>query len=172
MIETPRLILRPWMMDDYDDFLRLRTNPEIMRYIKPQGIPTPEQVRERYEKIIAAREKNGFGSCAVVYRKTGRIIGWCGLQPYDNPEEIEIGYAIEKEFWGQGIVSEAAEATLRYGFETLCLDRIVAVAIPENRGSSRVMEKIGMTYEKNTVAYGNECVYYAMSRDEWTALSS
>ncbi len=171
MIETPRLILRPWTMDDYDDFLRLRTNPEIMRYIKPKGIPTAEQVRERLEKALAVHEKHGFGLCAVILRDTGRIIGWCGLQPFDETDEIEIGYAVEKEFWGQGIVSEAAAALLGYGFETVGLERIVAVAIPENRGSSRVMEKIGMTYEKNTVAYGNECVYYAMSREQWAAAS-
>jgi len=77
-----------------------------------------------------------------------KLIGWCGLAFLDKTEEIEIGYGIAKEYWGRGFTTEAATASIRYGFEEARLNRIVAVAMPENITSRRVMEKIGMKFEK------------------------
>ena len=76
-----------------------------------------------------------------------------------------------KKFWRRGIGVECAQAWLKYGFETLGLKRIVAVALPENVGSWRIMEKCGMKFEKREEHYGMECVLYSISRDEFLKAS-
>jgi ribosomal-protein-alanine N-acetyltransferase len=95
-----------------------------------------------------------------------------GLQPLDDTFEIEVGYGMIKEFWGMGIGYECAKAWLDFGFNEKKLERIVAVASPENRGSWRIMEKCGMRYEKTAEHYGMECVFYAISKAEFDKLNS
>jgi ribosomal-protein-alanine N-acetyltransferase len=89
-------------------------------------------------------KQHGFGRWALIHKPDKKLIGWCGLAPLDKTDEIEIGYGIAKEYWGRGLTTEAAAATIRYGFEELKLNQIVAVAMPENIASRRIMEKIGM----------------------------
>ncbi len=74
---------------------------------------------------------------------------------------------MSEQFWGQGYGSECAMAWLRFGFEKCGLERIVAVAHPENVGSWRIMEKCGMTYERNEIHYGTECVFYGVSKSDF-----
>ncbi len=95
------------------------------------------------------------------------MIGWSGFMPLDWTTEIEVGYGMIKKFWGQGIGSEAAKAWLDFGFNVKKLKRIVAVAYPENTGSRRIMEKLGMKYEKTETHYGAKCVFYGISREEF-----
>lgn len=112
-------------------------------------------------------EQNGFGVCAMIWKETGEFFGWSGLQPLSDTTEIEIGYGMKQEFWRKGIGLECAEAWLDFGFYEKNLNRIVALAEPENTGSWRIMEKLGMTYEKNEFHYDMECKFYAISKDEW-----
>ena len=92
--------------------------------------------------------------------------------PLEDTDEIEVGYGMIKEFWGKGIGYECAAAWLGYAFETAGLERVVAISIPENTGSRRIMEKCGMRYEKNEMHYGEECVFYAITKDEFAAMES
>ena len=86
--------------------------------------------------------------CAMIWKETGEMFGWSGIQPLDKTDEIEVGYGMIKEFWGKGIGFECAQAWLDFGFKEKYLERIVAVASPENTGSWRIMEKCGMKREK------------------------
>ncbi len=104
----------------------------------------------------------------MIWKKSDETIGWSGLQPLEDTGDIEVGYGMIKEFWGKGIGFECASAWLKYGFETADLERIVAVASPENTASWRIMEKCGMKYQKTETHYGLECVFYAISKDEFT----
>lgn len=92
-----------------------------------------------------------------------RIVGWCGLDFLDQTTEIEVGYGFAKECWGFGYATESAAASLLFGFSQLGLDRIVAVAYPENVASWRVMEKVGMKYVRTGFYYGANMVYYEIS---------
>jgi ribosomal-protein-alanine N-acetyltransferase len=105
--------------------------------------------------------------CAMIWKETGEFFGWSGLQPLQETGEIEVGYGMAKRFWRQGIGFECARAWLEFGFNKIGLERIVAVALPENKGSWRIMEKLGMRYEKTETHYGMECVFYAISRAEF-----
>ena len=90
-----------------------------------------------------------------------------GLQPLEDTGEIEVGYNLAKKYWRHGYGYECALAWLKYGFEKAGLERIVAVAHPDNTGSWRIMEKCGMKYEKTAKHYGIDCVFYAISREEF-----
>jgi ribosomal-protein-alanine N-acetyltransferase len=166
MLETERLFLRRFTLDDVEELVRLRADPEVMRYI---GEQSREKVEQRLQYYISHYEPHGFGMWAVVLKQTGAMIGWCGLIFLDETPEVEVGYGVARDYWGQGLMTEAAHATLRYGFETICLERIVAVAMPENTASRRIMEKLGMRYEKMVHHYGHDLVYYAVARDEFKA---
>jgi ribosomal-protein-alanine N-acetyltransferase len=103
----------------------------------------------------------------MIWRETGEMIGWSGLQPLEDSGDTEVGYGMIKEFWGKGIGYECALAWLRYGFEKTDLKSIVAVASPENVGSWRIMEKLGMRREKTETHYGMECVFYRIDRENF-----
>ena len=138
-----------------------------MRYIG-SGIPEPvAEVQTVLNKIIAHWHEHCFGPWALIDRASNALIGWCGLWYLENTRDVEIRYGIAKPFWGKGLASEAAVATIKYGFEQLGLDRIVAVAWPDNVASQRVMEKLGMKYVKQAHFYDAEVVYYSISREEY-----
>lgn len=93
-----------------------------------------------------------LGLWATIHKETGKFIGRCGLLPWevDGVHEVEVAYTIAEEYWGQGLASEAAQAILKYGFETLNLSRLICLIEPENIGSQKVAEKMGMRLEKKT----------------------
>jgi ribosomal-protein-alanine N-acetyltransferase len=102
---------------------------------------------------------------------TSQMIGFCGLQPLANTPDIEIGWWLAPSHWGCGLATEAARAFLRDGFERVGLQRIVAVAHPDNRASRRVMEKLGMQYQRDAQHKGIGVVLYAIHASK-TPISS
>lgn len=156
--------MRRFTPDDLDELVALRTDPEVRRYL---GDQSRERVEQRLQYYISHYEPHGFGVWAVILKETGQMIGWCGLMFLDETPEVEVGYGVAREYWGKGLMTEAAHACLRYGFEKVGLERIVAVAMPENQASRRIMEKLGMRYEKMVHHYGHDLVYYAIGRDEF-----
>jgi len=103
----------------------------------------------------------------AIEKASGDFVGFCGLKYLDTSSEIEVGYRLAKKFWRRGLATEAARASLRYGFETLGLDRIVAVVQPENAASCRVIEKTGLRYEKDARFYDTDVKYFAITREEY-----
>ena len=172
MLETERLILRKFSPDDLGKLVELRSEDEVSKYLGGKRMQNPEAIAKRFQVYLDSYEKIGFGVCGIIWKETGEMIGWGGLMPLEDTGEIEVGYGMIKEFWGKGIGYECAMAWLKYGFETAGLKRIVAVSIPENTGSWRIMEKCGMRYEKTATHYGEECVFYAISKDEFDKLNS
>lgn len=167
IIETERLILRPFTWDDLPELSRLRSDDDVMRYIGGSSMHTPELTEKRFRFYMDCRERYGFSMSPAVRKSDGVFVGWGGLQPLEESGEIEVGYGFDKPHWGQGYATELAAAWLRYGFEEANLARIVAVADPRNTASRHVMEKLGMKYEKNALHYGHDCVFYAIAREEF-----
>lgn len=165
MFETARLLMRPMLESDVDAIFAMRSDEEIMRFIRePQGLSESfdwiQLVSERWES-----EKLGF--CAVIEKETDKFLGWCGLWRLKETEEMEIGYAIEKTSWGKGYATEAAEKFMQYAFEELKTEKLVAVARPENTASRRVMEKLGMQFVKIGKFYNQKLVQYAIKKHEY-----
>lgn len=168
MLETERLILRKFEEADADAVFAMRSDPELMRYIRE-----PSNDREESVKWIGLTssllDTEEIGIFAVVEKATGEFAGWCGTWKIPETGEIEVGYAIAKNSWGKGFATEAATATVEYAFSKLGLDRIVAVARPDNEASINVMKRLGMKYVRTGEFYARELVQYAIEKEEWDA---
>ena len=164
MLETARLIVRPFVAEDFDRLYALRADEEVARHIGGTE-NLAERVAARLRYYVDHHARHGYAMGVVSLKTSPDMVGWGGLQHLDDGDEIEVGYAFALAHWGRGYATELAAAWLRFGFERLGLDRIVAVASPENHASRHVMEKLGMMYEKSIVHYGLDTVYYAVSRD-------
>ena len=167
MLETERLLIRKFTLDDLDKLIELRSDEEVIKYLGGKKMQNPQAIEKRLNFYINCYEKFGFGVCAMIWKATNEMFGWSGLQPLEDTGEIELGYGMKKEFWGKGIGYECASVWLEFGFERVGLERIVAIAYPENEASRRIMEKCGMKYEKTETHYGAECVFYAISKSEF-----
>lgn len=167
MLETERLIIKRITPDDLPWLIEMRTPEAVNRYLGGPAMQNADALACRLPFYLECHEKFGFGFCTMALKETGEMIGTSGLQPLEETGEIEVGYNLSEKYWRQGFGYECAMAWLKYGFETAGLERIVAVADPANTGSWRIMEKCGMKYEKTEKHYGMDCVFYAISRDEF-----
>jgi RimJ/RimL family protein N-acetyltransferase len=161
-LETERLRLRPATIDDLDEWLAISRDAETAWWGEPSS--TLEDARANLEKEVANQERYGFSLWAVELESDGEVIGATGLQHLADHDEIEVGYRFLQEHWGRGYATEAAQAAIGFGFEELALDRIVAVTLPTNHASRRVMEKCGLNFVGAVHVYGRAQVKYALSR--------
>ena len=165
MFETDRLILRLLDEKDVNAIFAMRSDPEVMRFIRA---PQNRIETINWLNLVSSRwESDRIGFCALVEKQTGNFVGWCGLWRLKETSDLEIGYAIAKNAWGKGFATEAARVFLHYAFEQLKSDKIVAVAEPENASSRRVMEKLGMKFVRLGEFYNRQLVQYAISRKSW-----
>ena len=169
MIETERLKFRRLTFDDLPLLIEQRSDPEVNKYLGGTRLQNPEAIEKRLKFYISCYEKFGFGNCVMIWKEDGRVIGTAGLQPLEDSGEIEVGYSMIKEFWGRGIGTEAARGWLEYGFNVAGLERIVAVAMVGNAASRRIMEKLGMRFEKDEMHYDELCAYCGVSKQEFFA---
>ena len=170
MVETERLTFRKFVDDDLPLLVEQRSDPDVNKYLGGPKRQNAEALVTRMKFYMDCYEKFGVGMCPMIWKETGEMIGTAGLQPLEDTGEIEVGYSIIKRYWGLGIGTEAARTWLEYGFNTMGLERIVAVAVVENAASRRIMEKLGMKFEKNEIHYDEECAFYGISKREFLAL--
>ena len=164
-IETERLRHRMLRPEDLSDLVSIVGDSEVMTYLGVDGgvALSREEAHDALTKMIAFWDQRGFGRWAVLNKSTGHMVGLCGLRLMDDTPELF--YAFAKDVWGLGLATESAKACLRYGFEELGFARIVAASRHANGASIRVMEKIGMRYEKDINYQGVDAVCYAITRD-------
>ena len=166
ILETQRLILRHQVPDDLDSLWALYCDPQVTRYI-PDAPRTYDETREELEW-----HQNGhphhpeLGLWATIHKDTGQFIGRCGLLPWtiDQRHEVEVAYLIGRDYWGQGLGSEAALGIVQYAFEDLDLTRLVCMIDPHNEASRRVAIKIGMHLEKELEDELGPFLLYSMDR--------
>jgi ribosomal-protein-alanine N-acetyltransferase len=165
MLETERLFLRPLTENDVEAVYAMRSDADVMRFIRaPQNLAETEN----WVRMVSSLwEKENLGFCAVIEKTTKNFAGWCGIWRLKETGELEVGYAIAKQFWKKGFATEAAAKFLEYAFENLSPEKIVAVAEPENIASRRVMEKIGMSLIKTGEFYNRQLVQYAISKGDF-----
>lgn len=182
-INTENLIIKPYCIDDIDDLYKIYSDEKVMQYI-PEGVMSYKWVKDLIIWMVGyCYEKNTpeniikFG-VSIMDKKSNRVIGWCGLGSVDcNPDDVEIFYGLSSEYWGRGLATEAANAMLNYGFNTIGIKRIVALVKPDNIASKKVIDKIGMNFEKilkvddlNYSGYDGE-LYYSMTQDEYNGVN-
>jgi RimJ/RimL family protein N-acetyltransferase len=148
-LETERLILRRLTAADAEFVMELVNEPAFIRNIGDKGVRNlQDAVGYITSGPIASYAQHGFGLYRVELKDSGVLVGMCGLLKRDTLEHPDIGFAFLKRHWGQGYAYESASAVMRYAREVLGLPRIVAITAPDNEGSRRVLEKIGMRLEK------------------------
>jgi [ribosomal protein S5]-alanine N-acetyltransferase len=161
VLETDRLMLRTWMLDDSKAALQIWGNAKVMQYVgKP--FENVEAARQALENAIAAQNKYGVCLWAVVEKRSGRVVGCCGFHPFEN--DLELAYHFIPQVWGKGYATEAAQACLSYGFGKLNTAKIVAFTHPDNIPSYRVLEKLGMKYKGLVEIEGSEEKKYELNR--------
>lgn len=149
ILETKRLILRPWKIEDLELFAQLNADPRVMEYFpSPLSRQESDQMAKKTRDLF---DQHGWGLWAVSIKNGSSFIGYIGLAPVKFSSHftpaIEIGWRIAHEFWGKGYATEGAKACLTFGFETLHLPEIVSFTVPDNVRSRNVMEKIGFHYD-------------------------
>lgn len=161
VIETSRLRLRCFVHDDYSDLHRLDSDPAVMRYVIPPR--TPDETEAYLRKILENyQDGSGLIRWNIGEKETGAFVGVIGLFRLEDDSDWEIGYRFFQNFWGKGYATEALRAVIDHAFDSRHVPRIVAVANPENQASYRVMEKVGMRFEKKAFYYGTDVVLYAI----------
>jgi ribosomal-protein-alanine N-acetyltransferase len=157
MLETERLLLRPWLPEDCEAFRPIATDPRVMRYTAGGKPWSDGQITEFVTRQITGLERNGFCLWRLLPKQqSDRLIGFCGLQPWrDRPGldigyngVIEIGWWLAADCWGQGFATEAARTVLEDGFGRAGLEKIIAVIHRDNQPSQRVAIRIGLEFER------------------------
>ena len=143
-LETPRLRLRKFTLDDAAFIMRLVNEPSWLQFIGDRNVHSLEDA-ERYllNGTMRSYADNGFGSGMVILKETGEEIGMCGLFKRDYLEEIDLGFALLPEYTGKGYALEIAEATLHYAKEVLGFPRVAAFTAKDNHASMRLLARIG-----------------------------
>ena len=148
-METERLLLRRLAAEDAEFIVELLNQPSFLRYIGDKEVRTIEDaVRYIETGPVASYERFGFGLYLVELKESGAQIGMCGLLKRDSLPDVDVGFAFLPSYWSRGYALESAVAVMNYGREVLGLRRIVAIVSPDNGTSIRLLEKIGLRFER------------------------
>jgi ribosomal-protein-alanine N-acetyltransferase len=162
MLETERLLFRTWQPEDWLAFRPIATDPEVMQYIETGKPWSDERIKQFVDRQISVLGEYGFCLWQLIHKQDRRLIGFCGMQPLGDTGEIEIGWWLAKDYWKRGLATEAGRAVLDYAFATRHLPRVVAIVQPPNLASRRVMEKLGMHFEKEMIYKGPVVLLYVI----------
>lgn len=148
LIETERLLLREITLDDKEEMFQLHSNSNVQKYTGDLLVESIEEMEQAIQTRIQNYKKYGYGRWATFLKNGMQFVGWAGLAYLPEFDEIDLGYRFLPKYWGMGFATEASHAILTYGFDKLELRRIIAIAVKENKASIRVMEKVGMEFDK------------------------
>jgi len=149
VLETDRLRLRRLTVDDAEFILRLMNEPSFLRFIGDKGVRILDEARKYIlNGQVASYEKFGFGLFLTELKDTGVPIGTCGLVKRETLDDVDVGFAFLPEFWKQGYAFESASAVMTWARNTLGLKRIVAITDPDNDASMKLLEKLGLRFER------------------------
>lgn len=147
ILETPRLFLRELGPDDAEQFYQLNLNPNVIKYTGNAAFKDVEEALHFLENYQDYKQ-NGYGRWAVIDKSSNDFLGWCGLKYDKDLDETDIGFRFFEQHWNKGYATESAKACLEYGFEKLNLKTIIGRAMEENIASIKVLEKIGLAFER------------------------
>jgi ribosomal-protein-alanine N-acetyltransferase len=177
-METDRLVLRALLMEDADFIYKEWGDPVVTHYMRDEEpLKSLEHAKEMLRPLQTPEKMPGFKWWGIELKSTGHLIGTCGYCRWDkNHHRAEIGYDMWPEYWGQGLMPEAIQALIRFGFETLELNRVEATTHTENQRSQRVLEKLGFQREGILRefycrdAIYNDQVQFSLLKSEWLHL--
>ena len=164
ILETDRLFLREYVEEDAEAFFKLNSEPEVLRFVPDKRLLNVEQARQiLIDHPIADYRKYGFGRGACILKSTGEQIGFAGLKYLDELGEVDVAFRLTRTHWGLGLATEAALASVRFGFADLGLKRIIGLVRPENIASVRVLEKTDLRYAETVTLLENQFSKYVIT---------
>lgn len=177
VVETDGLLLEPLSASRLEDFVALTAHPDTMRYWVPDGPFTRDRAEQNFAASLARLSEYGFGRRWIVAKANRAGLGFTETKHFGpgyegvSPDEVEIGWMLTPSVWGQGFATEAGSAIRDEAFDRLALESIVAGHHPENPASGRIMEKLGMTFERDVVSKdGWPGRLFRLTREHWAAL--
>jgi ribosomal-protein-alanine N-acetyltransferase len=165
-IQTPRLTLRPLQLTDAEVLHRIYQSEGVLQFF-PNPFPPPlEKVKRFVTGQLAHWEEHSYGNWGILPEGEHEIVGWAGLQYLPELNETEVGFLLNRPFWGKGYATEAALASLHFGFTTFGMDHIIALVHPDNLASRCVIEKCGMTYVETLPLWGIQLMRHVLKKEE------
>jgi len=165
ILQIDGFTMKPIGVSDLDVLAAIWSDPEVTKFLPSRGVAIP---REKVEKALASFvehwQERGYGIWKIVEDETDKMVGYYGLRYLEELNEVELLYGLAKEYWGKGIATKAAKASVLFGFNEANLDRIIALALPENEASKKVIEKTGFKYEKQIHIFNLDGLYYSLER--------
>lgn len=170
--ETERFILREILLTDVDGMYELDSDPDVHKYLGNKPVANKDQVTEVIKYIRQQYIENGIGRWAIIDKKTKDFIGWTGLKlitdKINNHQNFyDLGYRLIKKYWGKGIATETAFASLDYAFQKLNAELVYAMADCENEGSNNVLKKAGLTFIETFDFEGEKMNWYEIKRSRF-----
>ncbi|MDB5334714.1 MAG: family acetyltransferase [Planctomycetaceae bacterium] len=158
---TKRLTFRDWSTTDLATFHAICSDPFVMEFV---GTGEPWSLDKTQQFIDRAREMSetlGYCQWPLIHTGESKAIGFCGFIP--APDGVEIGWRLARQYWGQGLATEAARAVLKHGFETLRIQHIIATVQSSNRASLRIIKKLQMKADSSFLRYGREVLQFSLN---------
>lgn len=166
IIVTNKFIIREFILEDAEDLFELESDPRVNKYIPGNKLLTLNECKKEINLYIKNYSNGNLERWAILLRNTKEFVGVAGFRYLPSINKTEIGLKILPKFWGKNFSKEIGNALIHYGLVKLDLDEIIAMADPNNIGSIKSLESIGMTFLKNGYYYGNKVVYYSTKPQE------
>lgn len=165
ILETKNFLLREMTDTDIDDVVTFWDDNEVMKFIGDGTWGGGKSVVSEFinKNTNSYKIHPGLGFWAVQDKQTKRVIGEAGISPVKDTNEIEAGYILHKNYWGKGHGTEILSGLIDYGFNQLKLDKIIAVAHPDNLASTKIMQKCGMKFKKMDYYHNRYSVKYTIA---------
>ncbi len=166
ILETKRLYLREFIPLDGYHFFHLNNDPEVIKFTGDEAF---ESLDEAYDfiKNYSEYKNNGFGRWAVCLKETKEFLGWCGLKFVKDKNETDLGFRFYKTHWGKGYATEAAIASVNYGFSKLKISEIIGRASIENKASLKVLKKCSFKFKEQFIYNNQPSVLYTIKNDKY-----
>ena len=173
--ETERLILREIMPTDIEGMFELDSNPEVHTYLGNKPVKTREETEKVIEFIRAQYVERGIGRWAAIEKSSGDFIGWSGLKLNTGEKDslngkqdfYDIGYRFIPRYWGKGYATESAIVALDHGFMVMHYETIAGIALIDNVGSNKVLQKIGLHYIEDFDCEGTRASWYELNKEAY-----
>lgn len=163
IMQTERIYLRLMTPADAHHAYELNSDPEVIRYTGDDAFESVEAA-ETFLANYKDYEKHGVGRWAVIRKEDGAWLGWCGLKYMPETQEVDLGYRLHQCYWGKGYATEAAKASLAYGFEKFNYPFIIGRVLVENKASIKVLENCGLLLIGEKSFHGAEGLYYKIEK--------
>ncbi|MCI5054676.1 MAG: GNAT family N-acetyltransferase [Flavobacteriales bacterium] len=172
LIETNRLLIRPFTLNDIETSYLMNLDEEVSRFTGDGGVVSRKETERRIkEDVFGDYKKHGFGRMAVTLKSDNSFIGFSGLKFLENLKKVDLGYRLTKPHWGRGFATEAGWASLVYGFEKLKLQEIIAMVLPKNVKSIHVLNKLGFAHQSDFHQEHELVQVYQLSQEKYNSMN-